>query len=140
MFWRCGYSTNLNLNQGLITMNSLSWFLYFADVLASVRVGLEPVLVLSILGFVSIHGPILIADDPYVGPLKRWRYWLGVAAIGAGLLTVFLPRPVTMYAIAASEVGERLAQTDMVKEVASDSLKAIQQWVKSQAAPAKKGD
>ena len=43
-----------------------------------------------------------------------------------------MPDRNTMYAIAASQVGEKIATSEIAKGVADDAPKALQLWIKKQ--------
>lgn len=101
-------------------MNSLSWFLYLAGIINNLQ------------GFLTCVGLTLcmgagIAAGPFELGLKRVRFYLGLSFL---LLTVaaVLPDKQTLYAIAASEMGEKAIQTTVGKK----AINAIELWIDSQ--------
>jgi len=73
------------------------------------------------------------AEEWQEGPsyAKRWA-WSAVPLI---IMSALLPSSSAMYAIAASQIGEQLANSDDVKGIAADAKKALQQWIKKQVEP-----
>jgi hypothetical protein len=131
-------------------MNSLSWLIYLASLSGSIS---EFFAALAFMGAaVAIAGfvfSMMWTDGSYGGDRRmkgyeemrqRGKYlaprglW---ALIVLGSISVILPSSNTIYAIAASEVGERLITDETVKGLASDSTKALQQWIKKQIEPEK---
>lgn len=117
-------------------MNSVSWFIYIAQV--SENMGR----LLIFLGIIGTATSLLFfivpraikfieaGDDISVKPFKASVFALGVVAL---LLGNLMPERNTMYAIAASQVGEQIVKT----EIASDATKALHQWIKKQIEPQK---
>jgi len=119
-------------------MNSLSWFIYLAGVMDGLNMilGLAALFILGGCGMYSlING---INENELVVARFRWF----ATALGCILLSVLIPTKNTMYAIAASEFGEKLAGTDAVKGVTNDAAVALRQWIKRQIepTPSKKGE
>lgn len=116
-------------------MNSLSWFLYLAEVLENLGI------CAAILGGLGLIG-LLAGTIGYA--CEKEKFWKDGWKIGAPiivflfLISILTPSKKTMYAIAASEFGERLAQNEAVQGIASDASKALQQWIKRQIEPEKK--
>lgn len=114
-------------------MNSLSWFLYFADVLGRAQVlsivcaGSAAVSLLGCCMFFSIEKDMLY---------PHWRAHVATAFFCA-LVATFIPGQNTIYAIAASQVGEQVIKSETVQGIASDATKALQQWIKRQIDPTK---
>lgn len=126
-------------------MNSLSWFLYLSDVVGNVGnfAGIVVVLVPIVAVFGLVFAPIIPmmledAPDAVVDAVKRVAWPLGktivVVWVCSAVLSLVAPSKNTLYAIAASEMGERVLKT----EVATDAQKALQQWIKRQIEPEKK--
>jgi hypothetical protein len=129
-------------------MNSLSLFLYLIDVLASLH---------TFLLFATFGGPIFLGGSVLVCAInvdlscdddaKEWWHQKGAAAsklflryawviaLVGGLLATLIPSKNTMYAIAASEIGEKIATNEAVQGIAGDATKALQQWIKRQIEP-----
>lgn len=103
-------------------MNSLSWFLYFADCFSKTSYAL---VVIGIIG--SILGMMVcvyfsIEEDEH----SFWK-WMGVPLFCL-FLSCLIPSKETMYAIAASEIGEEVIKSP----VGQKSLKALEQWIDKQ--------
>ena len=103
-------------------MNSLSWFLYFADAIASFSVMLLFVSIVLLL-FLSIYAISRLVDHKDSSYFK----WIALPVFMLFLFTL-IPSKNTMYAIAASELGEEVVKSEIGKK----SLKAIEQWIDSQ--------
>lgn len=106
-------------------MNSLSLFLYFADVIPSVGV---------LLGFVGVFITaacalicILYGMDDQTIPIKSITIALSCAFI-LFLITALTPSKNTLYAIAASELGQKAVES----ELGGKALKAIEHWINDQ--------
>jgi hypothetical protein len=120
-------------------MNSISWFLYLIEVTSNVREMATAVLVGGAIAgaALAIFFPMILmmldgAEEPTLSHLKTVAK---TAAIGwCVAIPIFLVTPSknTMYAMAASEVGETMLKT----EIASDATKALHQWIKKQIEPA----
>jgi len=115
-------------------MNSLSWFLYLAGLVENVGVTCGIFLVLGGL----VYAGWFIAHYGMEEVEKAPPAWLGRALIAAVFVGVLAPSKNTMYAIAASEAGERLVASNTGQEVLSDAQKALQQWIKRQIEPESK--
>lgn len=132
-------------------MNNLSWLIYLASLsdsassffsfLAFVSTVFAAVgLVLSLMWTDGASG--FGNKELYLKGYEEMRK-RGKALIPRGLLgilifggiAVVLPGKNTIYAIAASEIGERMVKSDQVQDIASDATKALQQWIKRQIEP-----
>jgi hypothetical protein len=131
-------------------MNSVSWFVYLADALANLKSALFGILFFGIPAAIALTvGGIVIrsGDWSWVKDTDRkfWEErrkqcasaakvaWPVVAVLV--IVNIAIPSKNTMYAIAASEVGERVLKSEAAQEMASDATKALQQWIKRQIAP-----
>lgn len=134
-------------------MNSISWFLYLAGVSGSIGSAAAPLFVFSTIGaaLATIGGVFVHAGDySWITPEQKawwearraqcataaktlWR----VAAVLLALI-VLTPSQSTMYAIAASQVGEQVVRSEAVQGIANDATKALQIWIKKQIDPDKK--
>lgn len=110
-------------------MNSVSWFLYFSDVVGN----LQPLfgIAAGICVCVALVCVLAYAVEDWEGGATYSRRW-AIASVPLALICVLIPDKSTMYGIAASQVGEQLAANDDVKGLASDARKALQQWIKRQ--------
>lgn len=107
-------------------MNSLSLFLYFADAIPAVGTLLAAVaiIILAACAFFCLFS--VLESNPIPGkPL--------IAALSCAfillLISTLTPSKNTLYAIAASELGQK----DVESELGGKALKALQQWIESQA-------
>jgi hypothetical protein len=131
-------------------MNSLSWLIYLASLSGSASGFFSFLAVLGAV-FVVVGGVLSImwTDGSYGGERrmkgyedmrKRGQYLLprGLLALCVfGSIATILPSQNTIYAIAASEIGERVITDETVKGLAADSTKALQAWIKKQIEPEK---
>lgn len=130
-------------------MNSLSWFLYLSDTLPSLSNTLSffgaLAAIVSAIGFAMTF---LNTDSTREDNMARYARYQSTGrqllsraapwAIGLFLIATVIPSSKTMYAIAASEVGEQVIKSEAVQGVANDATKALQQWIKRQIEPEKK--
>lgn len=110
-------------------MNELSWMIYAADVCGKVSF------------IAGILGPVGFAIGGFVGALAivdgyreegkaihRWTLRLCPVFI---LLAVITPSQDTVYAMAASEMGEKVVQS----QTANKAMQALNAWLDRQIAP-----
>jgi hypothetical protein len=121
-------------------MNSVSWFIYIAQVSNSLGIMFCVLggtgLVISGL-YALIASAVASADkDEFVLKTPAVRYV--VTSIAMLVVGNVMPERNTMYAIAASQVGEKLVASEAVRGVADDATKALHQWIKRQIEPDKK--
>lgn len=116
-------------------MNSLSWLVYFSNVIPNIGAFMLIVGVLSIftsgvaaaicagIHSENSHGryggePKYARAQDYFNQ-KKWKFWIKTASVG--LLMMFLstlvPSERTMYMIAASEIGETIVTSPEAEEV-----------------------
>lgn len=122
-------------------MNELSWLIYLADLAANVKFMGGAVLFCSVAASVvlAIVGALNAADawgGDEKGQLARalarqdaWKKLWPAAVIGAAVVT-FVPSSSTLYAIAASEVGERVIGS----ETGGKAVQALNAWLDRQIA------
>lgn len=110
-------------------MNSLSWFLYFADVVTSVSTFLGFIVIFWMMALAGHSLFTVINNDihrdeknPYIR--KRWFAFV----ILLGVVVQLIPSKNTMYAIAASELG----QSAMESKLGTKAMQAIEAWIDSQ--------
>lgn len=117
-------------------MNSLSWFIYLADVAASMQGLLTGITIISSILYPAawvIYGLVSEMEsdrqrEAYAVSRRKVTRLAVTAFLIAAPLNVILPSKNTMYAIAASEIGERVSKT----EIANDAVKAVHAWIKKQ--------
>ena len=129
-------------------MNELSWLIYAADVSS----GLSFVAgVFAFIGAIAVFVVTIYAsfgkDDYYVKvgdehwlrfhdiQKKALTKWSRIP-IAATLVAALLPSSNTVYAIAASEMGEEVVKS----ETAGKAMKALDAWLDRQIAPATTDD
>lgn len=104
-------------------MNSLSWFLYLADVIGNVQ-GVFVILTFSLIVLSVISGlAALIGDDRYNKTEKEIGHYLRHCwkfALVAGTLAALLPSKETIYLIAGSEAGEAVVASEAGQEILND--------------------
>lgn len=115
-------------------MNNLSWFLYLADVLSNLQVFLflSGLFVLLAGGF----GCLVLWEEYEV----RWPMSIVIPLSFLLLLgSIVIPSKETMYAIAASQVGETIIQLEEVQSLggdvgglASDTIELLRQNIQEQ--------
>lgn len=108
-------------------MNTLSQFLYAADVLSSVSVFLGFVAFFMAIGMGIVSGTSISAlAEEEEFPHKLNYLWLIVLLTSIG--AVAIPSKDTMYAIAASEMGEEVYKS----KIGQKSLAAVEKWIDKQ--------
>jgi len=119
-------------------MNSLSWFLYAADVIGSLN------FFFGISGFVAGLAALALVvigaidrDCAYSEKEKekgKRKQWSGVKLAPVGAVFIFLacllPSKQTMYMIAASEIGDRLSKTQAANEIATEANDILRGYLK----------
>ena len=116
-------------------MNTLSWLLLAAHSVSALKmtfalVGLL-ILVLAVFYFI---GGINAWDDIDSERCKERMGSARVRLFTAVLffsVAAFIPPQNTLYAIAASEIGERAAKTDTAQQLSNEALQAIRAWLKT---------
>lgn len=105
-------------------MNSLSWFLYLADVVS----GLGHFF--SVAGFLFLLfggwlAAVILVES--CGDVK-WPFVFPVVGLALLLFATLIPSKNTIYAIAASELGKQAAESELGKK----GLKAVELWIDEQ--------
>ena len=106
-------------------MNDLSWLLYWGGVSGNASVILASAVSIGfgVLGLWTVIACIEGHGDNYTGP--KWLF--SIPAIAA-LLLIFTPSQNTVYAIAASEMGEKALDS----KLATKAEKALDAWLDRQ--------
>ena len=105
-------------------MNNLSWFLYFADILENVS---TTIIVFSTLTFLVATFAITIGLSEQRSVIKPGVQTV-IGATLACFICAFIPSKNTMYAIAASELGESAIKSETGKKVEQ----ALLNWIETQ--------
>lgn len=109
-------------------MNSLSWFLYFASIVSDIK------FLFILFGFLGGIGfSVFCTYQTIEEQNTRYNKWLFVPALSL-FLGVLVPNQNTLYAIAASQMGEKALESSIGKK----SLMAIEKWIDSQIDGVKK--
>lgn len=134
-------------------MNSLSWFLYLADVVSNIKVAVVPTIVASMIAAIATTaGGMFIAAGDFSYTKDDDRKWWEARRVQCNgiarllwpaiafmvMIGIATPSMNTMYAIAASEMGERVIKTQTAQDITSDATKALHQWIKKQIEPQEK--
>jgi phosphatidylglycerophosphate synthase len=116
-------------------MNSLSWLIYLADVSDNLDWFFFLIMLISLIGtFIWIVAAILAGDTGDFGP-DGWRKWrqIGCFLIAPSfffgvICGSLVPSKETIYAIAASQLGETALKT----ETGGKAVKALNRWLDKQ--------
>lgn len=123
-------------------MNNLSWLLYAADVVGSVSaIGTTLSIFSGIGGGISFGARMMAIDFDNIGKLKGekqsclqngWRAGkpFFIVSIAAACVVAPIPSKSTMYAIAASEMGEDV----LASKTGNKAVKALNVWLDRQIA------
>ena len=104
-------------------MNSLSWMLYLADAGGSLAATFLFVgVVMSLLAALWLYGRVV--EDAETFPPKI----LYLGAVSVFLLAALIPSRDTVYAIAASEMGEEALKS----KTATKAMQALDKWLDKQ--------
>lgn len=103
---------------------SLMWALYWIEVVGSIGVTLT---IISIVGFLfAFFLPLILLDFC----IKGSRVWSIMKKYIAALtlltfFSIFIPSTQTMYAMLAADAGEKLMQSEEVKQIGGKALKIL---------------
>lgn len=110
-------------------MNSLSLWLYLADVFGSVdNAAFNFGILFGVLTAISTVALLCSLEDknePAVKVFNRFVKWSGSLLTACVILVIFIPSQKTMYMILASEVGEEVViseEMDLVREAIQKKL------------------
>lgn len=103
-------------------MNSLSWLIYFADIVSNIQGVLVTLAILFGAGYIV---SLIVA---VLEGLKRPKHWFVTVAIVLGFCAAILPSSKTVYAIAASELGEQV----LVSNTGKKAVAALEAWLDAQ--------
>lgn len=108
-------------------MNSLSWMIYAADVVGNIQGLCVALLIFGGTGLLIVSG-CLAADGEYEGRAAAMcnRGWCAIAVVA--LLATITPSTTTIYAIAASEMGEKAINT----QTGGKAVQALNAWLDRQ--------
>lgn len=121
-------------------MNSLSWLLYFAGVSGSISTffgfvaaisGLLGVIMLFVSWADKTGGYSEISESASTFSRKYWLRFL-ITCMFFGTMCNLLPSKETVYAIAASEMGERVLTDPRVQQTTNKAFQALDRWLDEQ--------
>jgi len=103
-------------------MNTLSWFIYWADVLPSLAQGIVMLILIGFLisVFINVYQLMERNCTKYI--------WMPFLCAFMLLLSSFIPSQNTLYAIAASEMGEDVYKSEQGQKI----VKQLSDWVEAQ--------
>ncbi len=117
-------------------MNSLSWLVYGMQVFTNLGV-----LLAIVGGFVCVWllfwGFCALCNDDQKAPLsithfvKRFKQLIWVPVVCFTML-IFMPNERTMYLIAASEVGDRIVNSQKVQSIVDPGSEYLKTWLKKE--------
>lgn len=124
-------------------MNSLSWLIYFGSVSGSASsffaflafVGAAVAILGAVLTFLFTdrRDEALTAQFQKLNARGAALVSRGVTMlVVCGLLATALPDRNAVYAIAASELGERIARSEAVTDISNEALATLKDWLKQQ--------
>lgn len=115
-------------------MNSLSWFIYIADVVGNLNSITWAVLLVTGFAWMILNLAVPITEGDVLDWQDYRKWWTRgvITLLTCGLISAFLPSKNTMYAIAASQLGEQIAQNETVHGIASEATTALRQWIREQ--------
>ncbi len=131
-------------------MNSVSKFLYFADVADKLGgvAGFWGILtsigvLVGVLAWFTMT--CIYSDEPETRdsldvfmPRFKWLFKVVLCLwLFFGAAYILVPGKQTFYAIAAAQVGEQVVNSEAVQGLTTDALKALQSWIKRQIEPEK---
>jgi len=103
-------------------MNTLSWFIYWADVLPAFARTLTLLLLLVFFVSFGVNTFLLVENG-----IKKY-IWITLLSAFMLILTSLIPTQSTLYAIAASEMGEEVYKSEQGQKV----VKQLSDWVEAQ--------
>lgn len=128
-------------------MNKISLFLYFADVLSGLGGALFALMLISAIAFGALlvcYGCAVSHNNdniryPHMNadrrdrdtPRPKWFMVAGASFLLALFAGVFVPSKTTIYAIAASELGESVASSAEGREMIDDTKQILREYLKS---------
>lgn len=115
-------------------MNALSWLIYLADALGGLKGFLAFLTGACAVGIFCILMGLIMNQGEYFEAerkaLLRWFKPVIISMVVGGVVASIIPSRNTMYAIAASEMGEEVIKS----ETAGKAMKALDAWLDQQIA------
>lgn len=124
-------------------MNSLSWMIYYINVIANIGAA---ALAVTIVGYVLVVVVVMLYaffiseegrgcdTDKKIDTLKKdrnkWIKRIFITATVAGLVSILAPDYKTMMLMAASQVGEQIVNNPKTRDIVDPSLDYLRLWLK----------
>src|SRR5687768_16369630 len=127
-------------------MNSLSWFIYIAQVVDTLKVLLISFFVIfGVADVIGLKTALISKFDSLYGEHGKFYVWWEplvkksclILAFTASLIVV-VPDRTTMVLIAGSEIGERVMSSDNTKGVINPGLELLKTWISNETLRIKK--
>lgn len=112
-------------------MNNLSWLLYFAGMFGALKAVAFAVCLFSVLLGLPVLGAM--TEGGHIENPRPWLKRIAIIVAAGALVLIVTPSKNTMYAIAASEMGEQALQSP----IATKASKALEKWLDDQIADEK---
>lgn len=106
-------------------MNSLSWLIYFANVCGNIGVLCVLVLIFGIASISVWAMAHCATKGDGTQEISKPSKWLIAAIAIAGMVATLIPDKDALYAIAASEVGERAYNSTLGQELSKEAIEAL---------------
>ena len=106
-------------------MNSLSWFIYFADVLPAFASGVTFTFFFILVGSVFLNAFQILELG-----VKKYL-WITILSVVILIVNNLIPSQTTLYAIAASELGEDVYKSEQGQKI----VKQLSDWIDAQVKP-----
>ncbi len=117
-------------------MNKLSWLIYLMQVSENLSIGAMIFLIIGTVG-ATLAGLFCFLNSVFDDKREGWDTWVQIMTrAGAWILLVLfivatmLPSRQTLTLIAASEIGEKLTNSDGVKSVVDPGLDLLKAWIR----------
>lgn len=115
---------------------SLSWIIYFANIISNLHQLAACVTIFSILFIVGLIGYALIEqEEVLIGPIKKVVTVLAVAI----LFVIVLPDRQTILTIVAAQYAENIAKSEKVQTVVDPAIDLLKAWIVEETNHLKKG-
>lgn len=112
-------------------MNSLTWFLYLIHVIDGLR---HVAAATVIFGGAALGGiGLMRIAEPSVTYLQLWFKTVWISMTVGVVVLVLVPSPSTLYMMAASELGEMVAQQQITQDLAKEVYSMLRSGLNSLA-------
>lgn len=108
-------------------MNSLSWMIYAAGAVGNLS---QVAVLVAVFGSMLGGACFAFGKAQEVPQLAMWGKRTAIIALVAAIIAIFTPTSNTIYAIAASEMGEEV----LISETGGKAVEALNAWLDRQIA------